>query len=91
MDDDRRIHVVNGEEHTHGVTAPDLGFGAWRNSVILAHVTGREPYPIERRIAFQQFGLPDGEAPVPAEPAPRADQSSNQSANQSDNEMEAAL
>lgn len=60
VDDDGRIHVVNGEEHTHGVTAPDLGFGAWRNSVVLANVTGREPYPIERRIAFQQFGLPDG-------------------------------
>jgi lysine N6-hydroxylase len=58
VDDDRRVHVVNGEEHTHGVTAPDLGFGAWRNSVILAGVTGREPYPVERRIAFQQFGLP---------------------------------
>lgn len=58
VDPDGRIHVVNGEEHTHGVTAPDLGFGAWRNSVILAAVTGREPYPIERRIAFQQFGLP---------------------------------
>ncbi|MFI2364339.1 lysine N(6)-hydroxylase/L-ornithine N(5)-oxygenase family protein [Promicromonospora sp. NPDC019610] len=84
VDDDRRIHVVNGEEHTHGVTAPDLGFGAWRNSVILANVTGREPYPIERRIAFQQFGLPDGGAvrpqaePRPAEPRP------------TDNEMEAA-
>lgn len=58
VDDDRRVHVMNGEEHTHGVTAPDLGFGAWRSSVILATVTGREPYPIERRIAFQQFGLP---------------------------------
>jgi lysine N6-hydroxylase len=61
VDADARIHVVNGEEHTHGVTAPDLGFGAWRNSVILAAVTGREPYPIERRIAFQQFGLPGAE------------------------------
>ncbi|WP_020015260.1 lysine N(6)-hydroxylase/L-ornithine N(5)-oxygenase family protein [Promicromonospora sukumoe] len=60
VDDDRRIHVVGGEEHTHGVTAPDLGFGPWRNSVILANVTGREPYPVERRIAFQQFGLPGG-------------------------------
>lgn len=86
VDDDRRIHVVGGEEHTHGVTAPDLGFGAWRNSVILADVTGREPYPIERRIAFQQFGLPDGEAPAPAEPA-----GTGRSVNQSDTEMEAAL
>jgi lysine N6-hydroxylase len=53
-----RIFVQNGEEHTHGLTAPDLGFGAWRNSAILAAITGAEPYPIERRIAFQEFGLP---------------------------------
>jgi lysine N6-hydroxylase len=53
-----RLHVGGTEAHTHGVTAPDLGFAAWRNSVILAQVTGREPYPIERRIAFQTFGLP---------------------------------
>ncbi len=86
VDDDRRIHVVNGEEHTHGVTAPDLGFGAWRNSVILADVTGREPYPVERRIAFQQFGLPDGG------PAPRATlrQAQEPPVETSDNEMEVA-
>ncbi|GAA1975010.1 SidA/IucD/PvdA family monooxygenase [Isoptericola halotolerans] len=57
---DDRLHTLNGEEHTHGVTAPDLGFGAWRNAVVLAKVTGREPYAVERRIAFQSFGLPDG-------------------------------
>ena len=54
----RRVFVQNGEEHTHGLTAPDLGFGAWRNSSILASVLGHEVYPIERRIAFQDFGLP---------------------------------
>ncbi|GAA2981782.1 lysine N6-hydroxylase [Microbacterium terrae] len=67
-----RVFVQNGEEHTHGLTAPDLGFGAWRNSVILAAVTGREVYPIERRIAFQDFGIPDAAAPAfdqPAQPA----------------------
>jgi lysine N6-hydroxylase len=53
-----RVFVQNGEEHTHGLTAPDLGFGAWRNSSILASITGREVYPIERRIAFQEFGVP---------------------------------
>ncbi|MCK9792642.1 SidA/IucD/PvdA family monooxygenase [Isoptericola sp. 4D.3] len=63
-----RLHVGGTEAHTHGVTAPDLGFAPWRNSVILAQVTGREPYPIERRIAFQTFGLPDG-APSAARPA----------------------
>ncbi len=61
-----RLFVQNGEEHTHGLTAPDLGFGAWRNSSILATITGREIYPIERRIAFQEFGIP---APVAGEPA----------------------
>ncbi|WP_341976335.1 SidA/IucD/PvdA family monooxygenase [Microbacterium sp. LWO13-1.2] len=57
-----RIFVQNGEEHTHGLTAPDLGFGAWRNSSILASILGREVYPIERRIAFQEFGVPQGAA-----------------------------
>ncbi|GAA1173780.1 lysine N(6)-hydroxylase/L-ornithine N(5)-oxygenase family protein [Nesterenkonia xinjiangensis] len=53
-----RIFVQNAEEHTHGLTAPDLGMGAWRNASILASLTGEEIYPLERRIAFQQFGLP---------------------------------
>ena len=61
-----RVFVQNGEEHTHGLTAPDLGFGAWRNSSILASITSREVYPIERRIAFQEFGLPH-DALIPAE------------------------
>jgi len=60
-----RLHVGGTEAHTHGVTAPDLGFAPWRNSVILAQVTGREPYPVERGIAFQTFGLPGG-APAPS-------------------------
>ncbi len=58
----RRVFVQNGEEHTHGVTAPDLGFGAWRSSAILEAVVGREVYPRERRIAFQEFGVPAGAA-----------------------------
>lgn len=44
------------------MTAPDLGFGPWRASVVLAAVTGREPYPIERTIAFQAFGIPADES-----------------------------
>ncbi|WP_231442298.1 lysine N(6)-hydroxylase/L-ornithine N(5)-oxygenase family protein [Brevibacterium zhoupengii] len=62
VNDTGTIHVLNGEEHTHGVTAPDLGFGPWRASVVLSHVTGREPYPIEKTIAFQTFGIPEGAA-----------------------------
>ena len=56
---DREIWVQNGEEHTHGFVAPDLGMGAYRNSVILATILGREVYPIERRVAFQEFGVPE--------------------------------
>lgn len=62
----RRVFVQNGEEHTHGLTAPDLGFGAWRSSAILAAVCGREVYPREERIAFQDFGVPGGSHPAPA-------------------------
>jgi lysine N6-hydroxylase len=72
VDAARRVHVLNGEEHTHGLTAPDLGFAAWRNSVVLRTVTGREVYPVEERIAFQQFGLPDDEHTRPVETSPGA-------------------
>ncbi|UUW90677.1 lysine N(6)-hydroxylase/L-ornithine N(5)-oxygenase family protein [Pimelobacter simplex] len=53
------IFVQNAEEHTHSLLAPDLGMGAYRNSVILAAMLGREVYPVEKRIAVQTFGVPD--------------------------------
>lgn len=53
------VFVQNAEEHTHGFVAPDLGMGAMRNSVILAAVLGYAPYDVEKRIAFQEWGLPD--------------------------------
>jgi len=61
------IFVQNAELHTHGFAAPDLGMGAYRNSCILREIIGREVYPVERSIAFQQFGAPTGiKAQVPA-------------------------
>lgn len=57
--DGHEVFVQNAEEHTHGFVAPDLGMGAYRNSVILAALTGREVYPIEKRVAVQSFGVPD--------------------------------
>ncbi len=53
------IFVQNAEEHSHGFVAPDLGMGAYRNSVLVAAMAGREVYPIEKRIAVQSFGVPD--------------------------------
>lgn len=52
-----RIFVQNADEHTHGVVGPDLGMGPWRNARILRRITGREDYPIEETVAFQDFGL----------------------------------
>ncbi len=57
--DGNEIFVQNAEEHSHGFVAPDLGMGAFRNSVLVAALTGREVYPIEKRIAVQSFGVPD--------------------------------
>ncbi|WP_134703823.1 lysine N(6)-hydroxylase/L-ornithine N(5)-oxygenase family protein [Ammoniphilus sp. YIM 78166] len=52
-----KIFIQNGEMHTHGVGAPDLGLGAYRNSVILNQLAGREVYPVRRRHVFTQFGV----------------------------------
>ena len=64
------IFVQNAEEHTHGFVAPDLGMGAYRNSVLIAAMCGREVYPVEKRIAVQSFGVPDHlrRAPMTLEP-----------------------
>lgn len=56
IDDEETLFVQNAEEHTHALSAPDLGMGPWRNSVILRKVTGREVYPVERGMAHQSFG-----------------------------------
>ncbi|THV31400.1 lysine N(6)-hydroxylase/L-ornithine N(5)-oxygenase family protein [Glycomyces paridis] len=52
------VFVQNAELATHGFTAPDLGMAAHRNSWIIRSMTGREVYPIERRIGLQEFGAP---------------------------------
>lgn len=55
-----RVFVQNGELHTHGFTAPDLGMAAYRNSCIIRSLLGREVYGVERSIAMQEFGAPAG-------------------------------
>ncbi|GAB3807396.1 lysine N(6)-hydroxylase/L-ornithine N(5)-oxygenase family protein [Micromonospora zhanjiangensis] len=54
----RGVFLQNAGTHTHSITSPDLGMGPYRNSWIIRELTGREHYPIERRIAFQDFGVP---------------------------------
>ncbi len=51
------IFVQNAELHTHGFVTPDLGMACYRNSYIIKELTGKDYYPIEKRIAFQQFGV----------------------------------
>ncbi|TYP70617.1 lysine N(6)-hydroxylase/L-ornithine N(5)-oxygenase family protein [Paenibacillus methanolicus] len=55
-----RIYVQNGELHSHGVGAPDLGLGAHRSSVIINSLAGRDVYPVRERNVFQQFGIGSG-------------------------------
>ncbi|SEI01886.1 lysine N6-hydroxylase [Halobacillus karajensis] len=50
------IFIQNGELHTHGVGAPDLGLGAYRNAVIINQIAHREVYPIQEQHVFQTFG-----------------------------------
>ncbi|WP_217649310.1 lysine N(6)-hydroxylase/L-ornithine N(5)-oxygenase family protein [Gracilibacillus orientalis] len=52
-----KIFIQNGEMHTHGVGAPDLGLGAYRNSVIINELTNEDVYPVRKRNVFQQFGV----------------------------------
>lgn len=51
-----QIFIQNGELHTHGIGAPDLGLGAWRAARIANRIAGRELYRLPSRVAFQEFG-----------------------------------
>jgi len=57
IDKDESIFVQNAEVHSHSLISSDLGMGAYRNSYIINQIAGREVYQIEKRIAFQQFGV----------------------------------
>ncbi|MFJ2291146.1 lysine N(6)-hydroxylase/L-ornithine N(5)-oxygenase family protein [Streptomyces sp. NPDC087894] len=51
----RGIFLQNAAVHTHSVTSPDLGMGAYRNAYIIGELLGREYYPVEKSVAFQEF------------------------------------
>lgn len=54
-----RIFSQNTRAWKHHLTGPDLGLGAYRNSLILNKLTGRTSYHVEKSFAHQQFGLPE--------------------------------
>ncbi|MFE0177600.1 lysine N(6)-hydroxylase/L-ornithine N(5)-oxygenase family protein [Streptomyces sp. NPDC059002] len=54
------IFLQNASVHTHSITSPDLGMGAYRNAYIVGELLGREIYPVEKSIAFQEFAAPEG-------------------------------
>ena len=62
------LYVQNAELHTHGFVAPDLGMAAYRNSCLIRDMLGREYYPVERRIATQEFGAPGTTGTSTADP-----------------------
>ncbi|WP_034271718.1 lysine N(6)-hydroxylase/L-ornithine N(5)-oxygenase family protein [Haloechinothrix halophila] len=53
-----KVFVANADLHSHGVAAPDLGIGAYRNATILNAVTGREVYRLPKNTAFTSFAAP---------------------------------
>jgi lysine N6-hydroxylase len=56
------VFIQNAGLYSHGLTNPDLGMSCYRNSCILREMTGVEHYKIERRIALQDFSVPDTDA-----------------------------
>jgi putrescine N-hydroxylase len=53
----RGVFLQNAGVHTHSITSPDLGMGAYRNSYIIRELLGSEYYPVEKTIAYQEFAV----------------------------------
>ncbi|MER6737527.1 lysine N(6)-hydroxylase/L-ornithine N(5)-oxygenase family protein [Streptomyces puniciscabiei] len=53
----RGVFLQNAGVHTHSITSPDLGMGAYRNAYIIRELLGSEYYPVEKTIAFQEFAV----------------------------------
>lgn len=52
------IYVLNAEFASHGILTTDLGIGPYRNAIILNDILKREHFKLEKRITFQNFGVP---------------------------------
>ncbi|GAB1335774.1 lysine N(6)-hydroxylase/L-ornithine N(5)-oxygenase family protein [Streptomyces sp. E-15] len=53
----RGVFLQNAGVHTHSITSPDLGMGAYRNAYIIRELLGTEYYPVEKTVAFQEFAV----------------------------------
>ncbi|KKI94041.1 lysine 6-monooxygenase [Bacillus sp. SA1-12] len=51
------VFIQNGELHTHGVGAPDLGLGAFRSAAIINQLAGKKVYKTYEHNVFQNFGM----------------------------------
>lgn len=54
----KSIYAQNLGLQVHGFVTPDLSMAAYRNSIIVNQLAGRQVYPLEQRIAFQDFFAP---------------------------------
>ncbi len=51
-----KIFMQNNSLYSHGVGSPDLGLGAYRNSVIINTICNRTVYKTAKKNVFQNFG-----------------------------------
>ncbi len=51
-----KIFMQNNSLYSHGVGSPDLGLGAYRNSVIINTICNRTVYKTAKKNVFQSFG-----------------------------------
>ncbi|WP_247003139.1 lysine N(6)-hydroxylase/L-ornithine N(5)-oxygenase family protein [Halosolutus gelatinilyticus] len=51
------VFLQNAELHTHGVGVPDLGLGAYRNTLFVNRLVDREAYPEDDDTVYQDFAV----------------------------------
>ena len=55
INDNKNIFVQNVGLYSHGFTVPDLNMGCYRNAIIINTILGKDIYPVEEKITYQEF------------------------------------